>query len=76
MPLNGIEFSPGREMELRRRKKEEKKAALESQLEEMKRKSKESDERKRKRQFLVETIVPFCLGLAMLLAGTYYYIRS
>lgn len=65
-----------REMELRRRKKEEKKQALESQLEEMKRKSRESEESKRRRQFFVETMIPFCIGLAMLIAGTYYYFKS
>jgi hypothetical protein len=34
------------------------------------------DDKKRRRQFLVETMIPFCIGLAMLIAGTYYYIRS
>lgn len=65
-----------REMELRRRKKEEKKVAMETQLQEMKKKAKESEEWSKKKEFIFETIVPFCVGLAMLLAGSYYYMRS
>lgn len=65
-----------REMELRRRLKEEKKQATETLVEEVKRKMNEAEKSKRSRQFLVETIVPFCLGLAMFLAGSYFYAKS
>ncbi len=63
-------------MELRRRKKEEKNAALEKKLQEIKRKTKESEEWERKKNFIIEKMVPFCVGLAMLIAGTVYYMRS
>jgi len=65
-----------REMELRRRKKEEKNRALEAQVQEMKRKAKESEDWSRKKNFLFEKMVPFCVGLAMLVVGTVYYMRS
>ena len=64
------------EMELRRRKKDEKTKALEAQVQEMKRKAKESEDWSRKKNFLFEKMVPFCVGLAMLVVGTVYYMRS
>ena len=63
-------------MELRRRKKEEKNRALEAQVQEMKRKAKESEDWSRKKNVLFEKMVPFCVGLAMLVVGTVYYMRS
>lgn len=65
-----------REMELRRRKKEEKNRALEAQVQEMKRKAKEAEDWSRTKNFLMEKMVPFCVGLAMLVAGTVYYTRT
>ena len=65
-----------REMEIRRRKKDEKNKALEEQILEMKRKAKESEEWQRKKNFFMEKMVPFCVGLAMIIAGTVYYMRS
>jgi len=65
-----------REMEIRRRKKDEKNKALEQQIQEMKRKAKESEEWQSKKNFFIEKMVPFCVGLAMLIAGTVYYMRS
>ena len=65
-----------REMEIRRRKKEEKTRALEAQVQEIKRKAKDADDWKRKKNFLLEKMVPFCVGLAMLVVGTVYYMRS
>lgn len=63
-------------MELRRRKKEEKNKAMEAQVQEIKRKAKEAEEWSRKKNFLMEKMVPFCVGLAMLIAGTVYYMRT
>lgn len=65
-----------REMEIRRRKKDEKNKALEQQISDMKRKAKESEEWQRKKNFFMEKMVPFCVGLAMIIAGTVYYMRS
>ena len=60
-------------MELRRRRKEEQNAALESRVEEMRRKARESEEWKKTKSKLYERVIPFCVGVAMCAAGTYYY---
>ena len=73
---NFIYFSYYREMEIRRRKKDEKNKALEQQIQDMKRKAKESEDWQSKKNFFIEKMVPFCVGLAMLIAGTVYYMRS
>ena len=73
---NFIHFSYYREMEIRRRKKDEKNKALEQQIQDMKRKAKESEDWQSKKNFFIEKMVPFCVGLAMLIAGTVYYMRS
>lgn len=65
-----------REMEIRRRKKDEKNRALEAQVQEIKKKAKDAEDWSRKKNFLFEKMVPFCVGLAMLCIGTVYYMRS
>ena len=64
------------EMEIRRRKKDEKNRALEAQVQEIKKKAKDAEDWSRKKNFLFEKMVPFCVGLAMLVVGTVYYMRS
>ena len=64
-------------MEIRRRKKkDEKNKALEQQIENVKRNMKEAEDWQHKKNFFVEKMVPFCVGLAMLFAGAVYYMRS
>jgi hypothetical protein len=63
-------------MEVRRRKKEEKKVALETQLLDMKKRAREAEDWGRKKNFIIEKMVPFCVGLAMIIAGTVFYMRS
>jgi len=65
-----------REMELRRRKKEEEKVSTENKIKEVKKSIKSAEEWKEKSVFLQETILPFCVGLAMFLAGGYFYFRQ
>jgi len=65
-----------REMELRRRKKEDEKAVTEQRLRTMQAKMKENENWAGRKDHLKETIGPFCVGLAMFLAGGYYYFRS
>lgn len=66
-----------REMELRRRVKEEKRMATESKIADIKKGVKEAEEWARKRKFMMERAVPFCVGLAMFIigAGYFYYTR-
>ena len=63
-------------MEIRRRKKDEKNRALEAQVQEIKKKAKDAEDWSRKKNFLFEKMVSFCVGLAMLCIGTVYYMRS
>ena len=63
-------------MEMRRRRKEEKNREIEAKVQDIKRKAKEADDWSRKKNFFVEKMVPFCVGLAMLIAGTVYYMRN
>ena len=63
-------------MELKRRRRDEKNRSLEAQVQEMKRKAKDAEDWSRKKNFLFEKMVPFCVGLAMLICGTVYYMRS
>jgi len=65
-----------REMDLRRRKKEDEKATTEEKIKMMQEKLKASEVRAIYRENLKDTILPFCVGLAMFLAGGYYYFRS
>lgn len=65
-----------REMELRRRKKEEEKISTENKIKEVKKSIKSAEEWKEKSVFLQETVLPFCVGLAMFLAGGYFYFRQ
>lgn len=65
-----------REMEIRRRKKEDEKASTEERIRKMKDKLKESEEWEARKELMRERLVPFCVGLAMFLAGGYYYFRS
>ena len=62
-----------REMELRRRKKEEANAATESKIQEIKRKTKEAEEWEATKQRVKDVVLPFCVGLFMFAAGTYFY---
>jgi len=61
-----------REMELRRRKKEEEKLSTENKIKEVK----SAEEWKKRTEYWQETLVPFCVGLAMFVAGGYYYFRA
>jgi len=65
-----------REMDLRRRKKEDEKAVTEEKIKRMQEKLKSSEMKASHRENLKDTILPFCVGLAMFLAGGYYYFRS
>ena len=65
-----------REVELRRRKKEEEKAATEDKVREMQKKMKAREEWNKRAAYIKETMLPFCVGLAMFLAGGYYYFRT
>jgi len=65
-----------REMELRRRKKDEEKAHTEEKIKKMQEKLRSSEEWLARKEKMKETLVPFCVGLAMFLAGGYYYFRS
>ena len=60
-------------MELRRRKKEEANAATESKIQEIKRKTKEAEKWEATKQRVKDVVVPFCVGLAMFAAGSYFY---
>ena len=62
-------------VEIRKRRQQEKNA-LEAKVQEMKRKDVESEEWKRRKNYFYEKMVPFCLGLSMLVAGSLYYMRG
>jgi len=69
-----------REMELRRRKKEEP-AKLElnkteSKIKEVEAAVRDAEEWKAKKEYFRETMFPFCVGLAMFVAGGYFYFRD
>ena len=64
-------------MELRRRRKEEVRSATESKIAEMKRKAKEAEEWQKTKASLVQKLIPFCVGFAMVsAAGIYYYVSK
>lgn len=65
-----------REMELRRRKKEEEKSTTENKILEIQEAIKRAEEWNNRKEYVRETVVPFCVGLLMFCAGGYYYFRS
>jgi len=65
-----------REMELRRRKKEDEKAVTEEKIRLMQDKLRASESWAARKETMKETLLPFCVGLAMFLAGGYFYFRS
>jgi len=72
--LNNNKFNERkREYELRRRKKEEENAKTEEKIKEMKEKQRESEAWISKKEHMKETLIPFCVGLAMFVVGGYLY---
>jgi len=65
-----------REMELRRRKKDEEKQVTEEKIKQMQEKLRANEAWLEKKENMKETLLPFCVGLAMFLAGGYYYFRN
>lgn len=75
--LNNNKFNERkREYELRRRKKEEEMAKTEEKIKQMKDKQRETEAWQNRKESMRETLLPFCVGLAMFLAGGYYYFRD
>jgi tyrosine-protein phosphatase non-receptor type 1 len=75
--LNNNKFNERkREYELRRRKKEEEMAKTEEKIKQMKEKQRESEAWQSRKEHMRESLLPFCVGLAMFLAGGYYYFRG
>lgn len=64
-----------REMEIKRRKKKEETTSTESKIAEMKKEIHRAEEWGRKREYLRQTLLPFCVGLLICAAG-YYNMRS
>lgn len=64
-----------REMELKRRKKKEETSSTENKIAEMKKEIQRAEEWNRRKEYLRQTILPFCVGLLICAAG-YYNIRS
>lgn len=65
-----------REMEIRRRNKEARQTALQSKVQDMKRKSADSEDWKRRKSQVYE-MLPFCFGLVMMVAaGSYYFLKG
>jgi len=64
-----------REMELRRRKKEEEKCVTESKIKEYQKAIQKAEDWNKRKEYLRETMFPFCVGLAMFVAGGYFYFR-
>jgi len=64
-----------REMEIKRRKKKEETTSTESKIAEMKKEIQRAEEWGRKREYLRQTLLPFCVGLLICAAG-YYNMRS
>jgi len=65
-----------REMELRRRKKEEEKQSTERKIKEVQKSIQAAEDWKKRKEYWQETLVPFCVGLAMFVAGGYFYFRD
>jgi len=66
-----------REMTLRRRKKDEERAGTEEKLLEMQKKMKASENNwSRRSAIFKEQMLPFWVGLAMFMAGGYYYFKN
>eukprot|EP00092_Neocalanus_flemingeri_P059954 GFUD01071809.1.p1 GENE.GFUD01071809.1~~GFUD01071809.1.p1 ORF type:complete len:484 (-),score=133.90 GFUD01071809.1:1223-2674(-) len=64
-----------REMELRRRKKEEEKSATENKIKEYQTAIQKAEDWNKRKENLRETVLPFCVGLVMFVAGGYFYFR-
>jgi len=69
-----------REMELRRRKKEEEKSSTEAKIKEVQKAIQKSEQKsedwKKRKEHLRETVFPFCVGLTMFVAAGYIYFRD
>jgi len=65
-----------REMELRRRKKEEEKSTTENKIKEYQKAIQKAEDWNKRKEYLRETMFPFCVGLAMFVAGGYFYFRD
>lgn len=65
-----------REMELKRRRKEEEKTSTENKIEEVKKSIQNAERSKARKEYLQETVLPFCVGLVMFVAGGYFYFRD
>lgn len=65
-----------REMELRRRKKEEEKTSTDVKIREVQKAIQKAEDWKKRREQFRETLFPFCVGLAMFVAGGYFYFRD
>ncbi len=48
---------------------------MESKIKEMKQKAKDAEEWQQKKAWLYETVVPFCVGMILCMAGAYYFTR-
>lgn len=65
-----------REMELKRRRKEEEKASTENKIQEVKKSIRNAEKSQARKEYLQETVLPFCIGLMMFVAGGYFYLRD
>lgn len=64
-----------REMELKRRKKKEETTSTENKIAQMKKEIHQAEEWSRRKEYLRQTVMPFCVGLLVCAAG-YYNLRS
>jgi len=64
-----------REMELKRRRKEEEKSSTEDKIQEIKKSIQKAEKSQDRKEYLQETVLPFCIGLMMFVAGGYFYLR-
>jgi len=67
-----------REMELKRRKKvkDEERSVTETKITEIKAAIKKAEEWNSNKEYMKETVFPFCVGLFMFCVGGYYYFRA
>jgi len=65
-----------REMTLKRRKKDEDTAGTQEKIVEIQRKLKAGEDWSRRTAYFKETMLPFCVGLAMFISGGYYYFKN
>jgi len=65
-----------REMELRRRKKEEEKLSTERKIREVQKSIQSAENWKKQKEYWQETVMPFCVGVVMFVAGGYFFFRD